>query len=152
MLAIKRLAGVAQQVDLRECMHIHYNRLCNANKAEPTLALKPKRDITRNPKQGYQWLPPKIGHVYVSSKNIQKSLLVAYFRQKFMINSSIEFLQALVLTTDSGRSFLGLVFLRVNPFLMSASSLSTMQPSSSDGTLLTLLPAIYHKCQSSFSL
>ena len=26
-----------------------------ANKAEPTLALKPRGDITRNPKQGYQW-------------------------------------------------------------------------------------------------
>ena len=30
-----------------------------ANKAEPTLALKPKGDITRNPKQGYQCPPPK---------------------------------------------------------------------------------------------
>ena len=26
-----------------------------ANKAEPTLALKPRGDVTRNPKQGYQW-------------------------------------------------------------------------------------------------
>ena len=25
------------------------------NKAEPTLALKPRGDITRSPKQGYQW-------------------------------------------------------------------------------------------------
>ena len=31
------------------------------NKAEPTLALKPRGDITRNPKQGYQW--PQKGHV-----------------------------------------------------------------------------------------
>ena len=36
------------------------------NKAEPTLALKPRGDITRSPKQGYQWphkkdsCPPKI--------------------------------------------------------------------------------------------
>ena len=29
-----------------------------ANKAEPTLALKPRGDVTRNPKQGYLW-PPK---------------------------------------------------------------------------------------------
>ena len=36
--------------------NIHYVRLHKkANKAEPTLALKPKGDITRNPKQGYQW-------------------------------------------------------------------------------------------------
>ena len=27
----------------------------SANKAEPTLALKPRGDITRSPKQGYQW-------------------------------------------------------------------------------------------------
>ena len=26
-----------------------------ANKAEPTLALKPRGYVTRNPKQGYQW-------------------------------------------------------------------------------------------------
>ena len=26
-----------------------------ANKAEPTLALKPRGDVTRDPKQGYQW-------------------------------------------------------------------------------------------------
>ena len=29
---------------------------------QPTLALKPRRDITKNPKQGYQW--PQKGHVY----------------------------------------------------------------------------------------
>ena len=32
-----------------------YFHLCNENKAEPTLALKPRGDITRNPKQRYQW-------------------------------------------------------------------------------------------------
>ena len=35
--------------------NVHYIRLRNANKAEPTLALKPRGDVTRNPKQGYQW-------------------------------------------------------------------------------------------------
>ena len=29
--------------------------LPSANKAEPTLALKPRGDVTRSPKQGYQW-------------------------------------------------------------------------------------------------
>ena len=29
--------------------------LQSLNKAEPTLALKPRGDITRSPKQGYQW-------------------------------------------------------------------------------------------------
>ena len=38
----------------------------SSNKAEPTLALKPRGDVTRSPKQGYQWphkkdsCPPKI--------------------------------------------------------------------------------------------
>ena len=35
--------------------NVHYIRLHNRNKAEPTLALKPREDVTRNPKQGYQW-------------------------------------------------------------------------------------------------
>ena len=34
----------------------------SSNKAEPTLALKPRGDITRSPKQGYQ-LPHKRTHV-----------------------------------------------------------------------------------------
>ena len=46
--------------------NVHYCCLCNANKAEPTLALNPRGDITRNPKQGYQW--PQIGHVNVTDK------------------------------------------------------------------------------------
>ena len=41
----------------------------STNKAEPTLALKPRGDITRSPKQGYQW-PPKKGRM--SSKKILK--------------------------------------------------------------------------------
>ena len=43
------------------------------NKAEPTLASKPKADITRNPKQGYQWL--KVGLVNVSAQKIEKKNL-----------------------------------------------------------------------------
>ena len=47
------------------------------NKVEPTLALKHRGDITKNPKQGTSG--PKIGHVYVSannrrSKEVQKIL------------------------------------------------------------------------------
>ena len=40
--------------------------LPSVNKVEPTLDLKPTGDVTRNPKQGYQWphkndsCPPKI--------------------------------------------------------------------------------------------
>ena len=39
-----------------------------ANEAEPTLALKPRGYVTRNPKQGYQ--SPQKGHV--SAKNLKK--------------------------------------------------------------------------------
>ena len=68
MLATKRLVCVAPEVDLRECtLHLPPQK---ANKAEPTLALNPKGDITRNPKQGYQW-PQK--RACVSAKNFKKN-------------------------------------------------------------------------------
>ena len=63
MLAAKRLASVAPEVDLGECT-LH-SPLQKANKAEPTLALNPRGDVTRNPIQGYQW--PQKGRV--SAKN-----------------------------------------------------------------------------------
>ena len=37
---------------------------------QPTLALKPRGDITRNPKQGYQW--PQ-NRTHVSAKNLKKT-------------------------------------------------------------------------------
>ena len=46
--------------------NVTHTPLPSANKAEPTLALKPRGDVTRSPKQGYQWphkkdsCPPKI--------------------------------------------------------------------------------------------
>ena len=49
MLAVKMLGGVAPGVDLGD---VHYIHLCNVNKVEPTLALKPGGDVTRNPKTG----------------------------------------------------------------------------------------------------
>ena len=36
-------------------MYITFTSAKIANTAEPTLALKPRGVITRNPKQGYQW-------------------------------------------------------------------------------------------------
>ena len=51
--AAKRLACVVPEVNLWECT-LH-SPLQKANKAEPTLALNPRGDVTRNPKQGYQW-------------------------------------------------------------------------------------------------
>ena len=55
-------AGVAPEVNLNECV-IHMPP--QARIRLPTLALKPRGDITRSPKQGYQWphkkdsCPPK---------------------------------------------------------------------------------------------
>ena len=57
---------VAPEMDLGECtLHLPVQK---ANKAEPTLALKPRGNVTRNPKQGYQW--PQKGHV--SAKNFKE--------------------------------------------------------------------------------
>ena len=53
MLAAKKTAGVAPEVNLRECTS--HTPLPSVNKAEPTVALKPRGDVTRSPKQGYQW-------------------------------------------------------------------------------------------------
>ena len=36
-------------------MYITFASTIIVNKAEPTLDLKPRGDVTRNPKQGYQW-------------------------------------------------------------------------------------------------
>ena len=50
MQAAKRLAFVAPEVDLSEyTLHLPLQK---ANKVEPTLALKSRGDITRNPKKG----------------------------------------------------------------------------------------------------
>ena len=66
VLAAKKSACVAPEVDLGECT-LH-SPLQKVNKAEPTLALNPRWDITSNPKQEYQW--PQKG--LVSAKNFKK--------------------------------------------------------------------------------
>ena len=53
MLAIYTGRGVTPEVNLWE--HISCMSPQSSNKAEPTLALKPRGDVTRSPKQGYQW-------------------------------------------------------------------------------------------------
>ena len=55
MPSAKRSASVAPEMDLGECRSTLHSPLQKANKAEPTLALNPRRDVTRNPKQGCQW-------------------------------------------------------------------------------------------------
>ena len=52
MLALYTGRGVALEVNLREC--ISHMPPQSSNKAEPTLVLKPRGDVTRSPKQGYQ--------------------------------------------------------------------------------------------------
>ena len=63
MLAVKRSAGVVPEVDLGECT-LHLSPPKQANKADPTLALKSRGDITRNPKQGYHMVK-----MYLHAKN-----------------------------------------------------------------------------------
>ena len=53
MLATKRLAGLTREVNLREYV-------THTPPGLPTLALKPRGDITRSPKQGYQWPHKKL--------------------------------------------------------------------------------------------
>ena len=53
MLASKRSAGVAPEVNLREC--ISHICLHQVQIRLPTLVLKPRGDVSRSPKQGYQW-------------------------------------------------------------------------------------------------
>ena len=53
MLALYTGRGVTLEVNLREC--ISHTPPQSSSKAEPTLALKPRGDITRSSKQVYQW-------------------------------------------------------------------------------------------------
>ena len=48
MLAVKRSAGVAPEVNVRKCTS--YMPLPSVNRA-----LKPRGDVTRGPKLGHQW-------------------------------------------------------------------------------------------------
>ena len=77
MPATKRSACVAE-VDLRECtLDLPLQK---ANKAEPSLALKPRGDVTRNPEQGFQW--PQKGHV-CPPKTLKKKKILSLPRYTF---------------------------------------------------------------------
>ena len=53
MLAIKKLAGVTQEVNLRNLLH---QVMKHVNEGIPsTLALNPRVDVTKSGKQEYQW-------------------------------------------------------------------------------------------------
>ena len=52
MVALYTGKGVSPEVNLRECMSFMLPQ--SSNKAEPTLSLKPRGDIMRSPKQGYE--------------------------------------------------------------------------------------------------
>ena len=70
-----QLAGVTPEVNLRIThvrKHLYtVSRCCTRGESEDhtskkackgfTLALKPRADVTRSPKQGYQWLAPRKG-------------------------------------------------------------------------------------------
>ena len=108
MQATKRLAGVAPEVNLRECISHMPLAMLSANKA--VHSLKPRGDVTKSPKQGYQWphkkdlYPPKIfkkilccfvqgGHILVKMKFPVFSLCYinlpcVIFMQKLTISST----------------------------------------------------------------
>ena len=71
MLALYTVKGVAPEVNLRE--RILRTPLPSTNKAEPSLALKPRGDVTRSPKQGYQW-PHKWACVQQKFKKKKKKM------------------------------------------------------------------------------
>ena len=79
MLAIYTGRGVAPEVNLRE--HISHTPLQSSNKAEPTLAFKPRGDITRSPKQGYQW--PQNGHVSKKKFKEKKKLSLLLMKWQY---------------------------------------------------------------------
>ena len=67
MLTSMQSAGVAPEVNLRNSAQAKKHA-----SEKSTLALKPRADVTRNPKQGYQWPPRK---KLMSSKNKIKKRL-----------------------------------------------------------------------------
>ena len=58
ILAVKRSAGVAPEVSL--IYHVYLQVWIRL----PTLDLKPREDVTKNPKQGYQWLHKRTCDMY----------------------------------------------------------------------------------------
>ena len=61
-LAVKRLVGVAPEMDFRKCA------LQLPKKTSLNLALKARGDIPRNPKQGHEYQD----RTHVSAKNFKK--------------------------------------------------------------------------------
>ena len=72
MMAVKRLASVAPEVDVRKCTLC--SPLQKAIKAEPTRDLKPRGHVIWNSKHRYQW--PQIGHMHVSAKTFKKKSII----------------------------------------------------------------------------
>ena len=79
MLAIKKLAVVTPEVNLRNSMQVRKHA------SESTLASKPRADITRSPKQGYQC--PTKGHVS-TQKNLKRNYHCK-FNQNFHLRLSV---------------------------------------------------------------
>ena len=70
----KRLACVAPEVDLGECtLHLPPQK---AKKVEPTLALKPRREVTKNSNVSKPISGPQKGHV--SAQNYFKKVGMPY--------------------------------------------------------------------------
>ena len=83
-------------------MYITFASAKIANKAEPTLALKPRGDVTRNPKQGYQWPPKKDmcpPKTLKKKKKVVNALVASLFVYKMMVLPKIP--DTIVKTVDN---------------------------------------------------
>ena len=65
-------------------IYITFASAKQANKAEPTLVLKPREEVTRNPKQGYQWPRNK---THVSTQKQQQLTFIYWFTTQCNTNT-----------------------------------------------------------------
>ena len=87
MLAIYTGRGVTPELNLRE--HISSTPQQSSNKVEPTLALKPRGDMTRSPKQGYQW-PHKWTCVTCKQKFKKKKIQYLWNSQTALLRQGLQ--------------------------------------------------------------
>ena len=82
--ATKRSAGVAPEVNLRN----PFRTVDEAHKQGNALALKPTGDVTRSPKQGYQW-PTKrtyVLHVFKNSLGLNLIKKIFHWTQDLLFS------------------------------------------------------------------
>ena len=92
MLAAKRSAGVAPEVNLKE--YVIRTPLPSSNKAAP------RGDVTRNPKQGYQWAHKKDSYSPRIKKKIVSFVHFVSFNNSCIKNQFLKYLNLLEVSND----------------------------------------------------